>query len=77
MKYRVSLRRESEQVVEFDDTEMEEGDTVATAASELADPGCWFSDGDEIDAIAMSEDDGASWRQLPISEVLRLEAAGR
>ena len=74
MMYRVHLRRESEQVVEFDEADYPEAvqDGPIQAATELADPSCWECDGSDVDAIEVS-DDGQTWRFLPLSEVLRLE----
>lgn len=75
--YRVRLRRESEQEVEFDTADFSDEEKEAgpvQAAIELADSAGWWSDGDEVDGIEVS-DDGETWRRLPMSEVLRLERA--
>ena len=74
MHYRVHLRRESEQVVEFDTDDFPEAleSGPVMAASELADPSCWWSDGDEVDEIETSED-GETWTRLRAVEVVALE----
>lgn len=73
--YRVHLRRESEQAVEFDEDDIEAGDTPVGAANELVDAACWYTDGYDVNGIETSDDGGATWVRLPLSEVLRLERA--